>query len=137
MDPLSITASVVTIVTRVIPAAVQVYGVWTHYSDAPQSVTDIVEELQIIRASLCQLQNILEREDTKITLDLDHVFAIAVNGCKVTLLCIEEEYKNVVGREDWWGMIKVLWKDATMARLLEQLARKKTSIALLMQCLNL
>jgi hypothetical protein len=139
MEPLSITASVVTIATRVIPAAVQVYNVWTDYSEAPQSVADIIEELQIIKTSLHQLQKILGREDAKVTLDLEDgdVFALAVNGCKATLLCIEEEYKNVVGCGDWFSRIKVLWKDGTMTRLVEQLARRKTSIVLLMQCLNL
>jgi hypothetical protein len=136
MDPLSITAAVVTIVTRVIPAAVQVYDVWNHYSEAPESVADILEELHIIRASLQQLQNILQREGTRVTAELQDVFAIAVNGCKATVLCIEEEYRPLVG-DDQWSRIKVLWKEDTMKRLLEQLARKKTSIALLMQCLSL
>ncbi|KAF1994182.1 hypothetical protein P154DRAFT_448288 [Amniculicola lignicola CBS 123094] len=137
MEPLSITASALTIASRVIPAAIHIHGVWTQYQEAPQTILDLVEELQLLRTCLVQLENVLRRDGVSITLDLEDVFAIAVRGCRATLLCLEQEFDTLRGQDDWWTRIVVLWRDNNIARLLAQLARKKSSIMLLMQCLNL
>jgi len=137
MDAFSIMTGVLTITTRCITVAIQIHSAWNHYRDAPQTVADLVDEIQIVHASLTQLQHVLRLEGFSITSDLEDVFGIAVKGCKATLLCLEEEFRTLQGRSDWRARIKVLWEDDTMTRLLEQLGRKKTSIMLLMQCLHL
>jgi hypothetical protein len=136
-DPVSITAGALTITTRCVTAGVQIYSAWHRYRDAPQTIGDLVEEIQIVQGSLAQLKRLLSREGFAITSDLEDVFGIAVKGCKATLLCLEEEFRTLQGRSDWRARLKVLWKDDIMTSLLQQLARKKSSMMLLMQGLQL
>ena len=138
MDPLSTTVGVAKISSQCISTAIYVHDVWVDCGDAPQSAAELVDELIVARASLLQLQKIFERDDgaAAITTDLEDVFDIAVKGSKATLLCIEQEYKDVADQPNWWLQAEQLWKKDTMTDLMDQLARKETSIALLIQCLN-
>lgn len=137
MDPLFVTGSVVAVTTRCISFANEIFTAWNHYREVPQSIVDLGDEIQIVHASLLQLQRVLRREKTPITADLEDVFGIAVRGCHATLICLEEEFRAMQGRTDWRSRIEVLWKDDIMTRFLGQLERKKSSIMLLMQCFDL
>ncbi|KAH6975521.1 hypothetical protein BKA56DRAFT_590844 [Ilyonectria sp. MPI-CAGE-AT-0026] len=52
-------------------------------------------------------------------------------------MCIRKDYEQLFGREDWRVKIIVLWKDREMSGLLARLDRKKSTIGILVQTLNL
>ena len=138
MDPLSITAAVITLTTRCTATAFELHRAFNHYDNAPQTIAALEEETELLKASLNQVQKALQKHsEASRTADLEDIFTIAVKGSRATLLCLEEEFENLKERSDWRARIITLWKEDTMKELLEQLQRKKISIILLIQCLHM
>lgn len=138
MDPLSITVAAVTLTTRCSAAAVDIYNAWEKWKDAPATVGELAEETTVIAVTLKRVEKTI-RDDPGVLArsDLGDVFAVAVKGCRATLMCLEEEYDNLMKHSQWWMRLKALWKDADMKRLLELLGRKKVSLMLLIQSLQM
>ncbi|TQN67266.1 hypothetical protein CSHISOI_08046 [Colletotrichum shisoi] len=108
------------------------------YDDAPQNVADMAEEVHAVQIALRQVESVVLQDPEAIErLNLEDVFAVAVNGCHATLLSISKAYDGLFLRSDWRAKIKVLWKDGEMTRLLGRLDRKKATLTLLTQTLNL
>jgi hypothetical protein len=138
MDPLSITATVISLTIRCTTTSVQLYNIFTRYRRAPSTIANLVEETQVIRASLSQVERALEHNPNGLsTPDLEDIFDIAVKGCRATLLCLDEEFEKLKDREDWRARVLTLWNEDAMKDLVEQLGRKKATITLLIQGLQL
>jgi hypothetical protein len=138
MDPLSITASAVALGFKFGKTILDLKEVFSRYHEVPQSLEDLEEEASIIRSSLAQLQRVLQQHPTLVrTPNLQNVFDLAVKGSEATLLCIESEFSSLMARSDWRAKISALWKEPDMIRLVRRLERKKASIVLLIQCLNM
>jgi hypothetical protein len=138
MDPLSITATVITLTIRCTETSNQLYQIFRHYRQAPQTIANLVEETRVIKASLGQVERALQQNaDGLSTPDLADTFDIAVKGCRATLLCLEEEFEKLKDREDWRARVLTLWNEDAMKGLVEQLGRKKATLTLLIQGLLL
>lgn len=138
MDPLTIVTAAASLAGAVLKASFKIKETVDAYDDAPQNVADIAEEVHAVQIALRQVESVVLQDPEAIErLNLEDVFAVAVNGCHATLLSISKEYEDLFLRSDWRAKIKVLWKDGEMTRLLGRLDRKKATLTLLTQTLNL
>lgn len=138
MDALSITTAVVALAGAVYKCASEVRSIVGTLTDAPDSLSDLAEETHVIQGALRGVEAVLlEDRDVIVRLGIDDVFSIAVKGCRATLACIEREFELLFGRSDWKARFLVLWKEDGMMKLLVRLDRKRGSITLLIQLLNL
>ncbi|KAK1959943.1 hypothetical protein LY78DRAFT_696706 [Colletotrichum sublineola] len=138
MDPLTIVTGAASLAGAVLKASFKIKEIIDVYDDAPQSIADIAEEVHTVQIALRQVESVVSQDpDTIERLGLEDVFTIAVNGCHATLLSISKEYENLFLRSDWKAKIMVLWKEGEMVRLLGRLDRKKATLTLLTQTLNL
>ncbi|TDZ99657.1 hypothetical protein C8034_v000063 [Colletotrichum sidae] len=138
MDPVSIITGAASLAGVVLTASLKIKDVLDHLENAPQNVSDIAEEIYAVQYALSQVEDVVRRDPNVIDrLALEDVFALAVKGCHATLLCIHKEYEQLFERKDWKTKILVLWKDGEMTRLLGRLDRKKATLTLLTQTLNL
>ncbi|OLN87509.1 hypothetical protein CCHL11_06154 [Colletotrichum chlorophyti] len=138
MDPITVVTATASLAGTVLKASFKVKEIIEAYDDAPQNITDIAEEIQAVQVALRQVEAVVQQDPQAIErLGLEDVFAMAVNGCHATLLSISKEYEELFFRSDWKTKIKVLWKDGEMTRLLGRLDRKKATLTLLTQTLNL
>ncbi|EFQ34030.1 uncharacterized protein GLRG_09174 [Colletotrichum graminicola M1.001] len=138
MDPLSIVTAAASLAGAVLKASFKIKETIDAYEDAPQSIADIADEVHAVQIALRQVESVVSQDPDAIErLGLEDVFAIAVNGCHATLLSISKEYENLFLRSDWKAKIQALWKEGEMTRLLGRLDRKKATLTLLTQTLNL
>ncbi|TDZ30566.1 hypothetical protein CTRI78_v011864 [Colletotrichum trifolii] len=138
MDPVSIITGAASLAGVVLTASLKIKDVLDRVENAPQNVSDIAEEIYAVQYALSQVEDVVRRDPNVIDrLALEDVFALAVKGCHATLLCIHNEYEQLFERKDWKTKILVLWKDGEMTRLLGRLDRKKATLSLLTQTLNL
>ncbi|KZL84555.1 hypothetical protein CI238_05230 [Colletotrichum incanum] len=138
MDPLTIVTAAASLAGVVLKASFKIKDTIDAYDDAPQNISDLAEEVQAVQIALRQVESVVLHDPEAIQrLGLEDVFTVAVNGCHATLLSISKEYEDLFLRSDWKAKIKALWKDGEMTRLLGRLDRKKATLTLLTQTLNL
>lgn len=138
MDPVTIVTAAASLAGAVLKASFKVIETIDAYDDAPQNVSDVAEEIHAVQIALRQVESVVLQDPEVIDrLGLEDVFAMAVNGCHATLLSISKQYEELFLRSDWKTKLRVLWKDGEMTRLLGRLDRKKATLALLTQTLNL
>ncbi|KAK1992167.1 hypothetical protein LX36DRAFT_733376 [Colletotrichum falcatum] len=138
MDPLSIVTAAASLAGAVLKASFKIKETIDAYEDAPQSIADMADEVHAVQIALRQVESVVTQDPDVIErLGLEDVFAIAVNGCHATLLSISKEYESLFLRSDWKAKTQALWKEGEMARLLGRLDRKKATLTLLTQTLNL
>ncbi|GJC78868.1 hypothetical protein ColTof3_06909 [Colletotrichum tofieldiae] len=138
MDPLTIVTAAASLAGVVLKASFKIKETIDAYDDAPQNISDLAEEVHAVQIALRQVESVVLHDPEAIQrLGLEDVFTIAVNGCHATLLSISKEYEDLFLRSDWKAKIQALWKDGEMTRLLGRLDRKKATLTLLTQTLNL
>ncbi|KAK2030020.1 hypothetical protein LX32DRAFT_717519 [Colletotrichum zoysiae] len=138
MDPLSIVTAAASLAGAVLKASFKIKETIDAYDDAPQSIADVADEVHAVQIALRQVESVVSQDPNAIErLGLEDVFTVAVNGCHATLLSISKEYENLFLRSDWKAKIQALWKEGEMTRLLGRLDRKKATLTLLTQTLNL
>lgn len=138
MDPLSITTGALTLAGVVLKSSITARDCIGQLEDAPQTVADVADEIQTMRAALREVEIVIKQDPDAIErFGLQDVFGIAIKGCHATMMCIRKEYEHLFSRRDWKARIVVLWKEHEMAALLGRLDRKKASIAILVQTLTL
>ncbi|KAK0615926.1 hypothetical protein B0T17DRAFT_619519 [Bombardia bombarda] len=138
MDPLSITIATVALAGTVLRRATVVKDVVVGLRDAPETINDVAEEVQTLHAVLEAVKRTLRQAPRTFELTrLRSVFAIAVEGCSTTLMCIKEAYDELFGRSDWKAKLLVLWKHNDMEQLRIRLDSRKATLTLLIQTMNM
>jgi hypothetical protein len=138
MDPLTITASAVSLAANILRSAAYIKNAADEYRNAPSVVCDIEREVNIVHAALRQVEAALQRDAQAIfRLCLQDVFELSVEGCRDTLRHIDENFKALFGRRDWKVRVSVWWNAGEIRRLLMTLDAKKGSLMLLVQALSL
>ncbi|KAH0441266.1 hypothetical protein CcaCcLH18_02176 [Colletotrichum camelliae] len=138
MDPITIITAAASLAGAVLTASLKIKNTLDHLDNAPQNVCDIAEEIYAVQYAPSQVEDVVRRDPIVIDrLALEDVFALAVKGCHATLLLIHKEYEQLFAKSDWKTKVLVLWKDGEMTRLLGRLDRKKATLTLLTQTLNL
>lgn len=138
MDPVSITAAVLTIATRCLSLAKYVHDTTHNYNQVPDTLSHLVDTVTITRAALAAVNNHLEsRSILSLSTDLEDVFPRATSGIEATLLCLESEFCNLCGRDGWWVRVQALWKEDTMEGMLRKLERGQNNLQLLISTLQL
>jgi hypothetical protein len=138
MDPLSITAAAIGLAVNVFSTALKAKDGFDKLCDAPQLLSDVADEVVLVHAALRQVEEALNDDSHVVArFALEEVFGVAVKGSYATLMCISKEFDQLMGRDDWKARVAVVWRASEMMTLLGRLDRKKASIALLVQLLNL
>ncbi|KAL0944714.1 uncharacterized protein CTRU02_202601 [Colletotrichum truncatum] len=138
MDPISIITAAASLAGAVFAASLKIKDTFDELDNAPQNVCDIAEEIYAVKYALTQVEDVVRRDPNVIDrLALEDVFALAVKGCHAILMSIHKEYEQLFARKDWKAKFMVIWKDSEMTRLLDRLDRKKATLTLLTQTLNL
>ncbi|KAH7141178.1 hypothetical protein B0J13DRAFT_526425 [Dactylonectria estremocensis] len=138
MDPLSISTNALSLAAVVFKTSVTLRDMFDDYSDAPQAISDVSDEDKVMQAALRVVESAIRAEPHAIArFDLEDMFSLAVKGCHTTLLYVRKQYEQLFGREDWKAKIMVLWKNHEMTSFGTRLDRKKSTIGILVQTLNL
>ena len=138
MDPLSVTASITTIIT----AAAQVSSLLSQVHGAPASLTAILTELEHIEIVFRALKNFIDRarvlnRQRAALLQIEHVTAILtqtvlVFGDLQTLMApFSPDPPSRFGWRFSWAR-----HEPGISRLVNQLQRHKTSLSLLLQIIQ-
>jgi hypothetical protein len=138
MDPLSVTGTVVGLTFQCVKLGIQIKDAFGKYKEAPEALTMIEDECQVVGAVLRHLSaTLLSHDIIHSESPLYTIFLHAIKGSEALLLCIDTEFKTLMGRTDWKARVGALWKDHEMRDLVLKLGRKKTDINLLISCLSL
>ena len=149
MNPLSITAGVVGISEACLSVVKALNNFRQQYQQASQTVGAICTESTVINASLSQIQTMMCRDPKGVISrfkerpDLAHTFDAALTGCMVLFSCLEDEVANLriavdqAGGLTWKEKLQTVWKEHTMAGLLQQIRGQETALTLLLQGLQM
>jgi hypothetical protein len=145
MDPLSITASVIGILT----AAGNVVSVLSRVKDAPKLIADILAEVKHIQIIFKVLQNFLERTTRPTSqraalIQLDDVVVILTQTVLVfseleTLvrpLVAQEQSNGAMPKLSRWRRVTWAWQQPAALRLVNQLQQHKVSLSLMLQIIQ-
>lgn len=145
MEPLSITASIVGILT----AAGRVASILSQVKDAPRWIADLLAEVKHIQLVFKALQRFLEKA-SRLTpqraalIQLDDVVVILTQTVLVfselktlvRLLAAHEQSNNGVVMLPGWRRVTWAWHQPTALRLVNQLQRHKASLSLMFQIIQ-
>ena len=157
MDPLSITAAVVSLTGVCLVTAKRISDLRTRFNVTSLTLTAILSETTTVSSSLGQIQSALlcfsstfvsqfERDSTLLqTLDT------ALIGCSVVILALQEEIGKLEAgllkaradrsgdqiQSHWLLRMKILWKENIMKELLVQIRGQQASLGFLLQALNM
>lgn len=148
MDPLSLTASILAITTTCLKSAHLLNGLRDKYKHAQMTISALCAEATAISAALSQIQSlILGNPDAVITQlrprsEVIATFDSALTGCSVVLAVLDDEIAALItegrsGDMSWDQRVKLVWKDAVMQDLLQQLRGQSAAIGLLIQVLQM
>ena len=146
MDPLSVTAGVMTVAGACHSTAKALCGLMGKYRNAQKTILAIHTETTVISASLIQMEGLLGR-DGQLTSQLESkdmvkaAFDSGLTGLYMVFQCLDEEVQKLAGyadgtATDWATRARFLWKEDTMKDYLQQLREQEISISLLISLLQ-
>ncbi|EON63495.1 hypothetical protein W97_02723 [Coniosporium apollinis CBS 100218] len=150
MDPLTITASVLSITTRCIHIAKDLSDLREKFKDAQMMISAICSESTVISASLAHIQTIVLSNPDALTTqlqfrpELEGAFDTALTGCMMVFSVLQDEVQSLTSSSKsaskdigWSIKAKYLWKEESMKDLLQQLRGQQTALTLLIQALQM
>jgi hypothetical protein len=149
MEPLSITAAVVTLIARFAETALAFNSIRTKYNHASVTITSIATECTVVGAALSQIQTVILRAPQVTSSHFDQssqlatYFETAITACAMTLSVLHEEVNKLVGDgENFHGVtrmarVRYIWNEAFMSQLLQQIRGLHSAINLLLNALQL
>lgn len=150
MDPLTITASVLSITTTCIHIAKDLSDLREKFKDAQMMISAICSESTVISASLAHIQTIVLSNPDALTTqlqfrpELEGAFDTALTGCMMVFSVLQDEVQSLTSSSKsaskdigWSIKAKYLWKEENMKDLLQQLRGQQTALTLLIQALQM
>lgn len=151
MDPLSITATVASIVGVCLKTAKSLSDLRDKYQDAQMTIIAIHTESSVIGATLSKIQCLLLNNPEALTpkmqddpqIEVKATFDIALTGFSMIYSCIEIEVEKLrshateSGDPGWKAKSKFLWNEDTMKRHLDHLHGQQTTLTLLISVLQM
>jgi hypothetical protein len=148
MDPISLTAGILSITTACLKSAHRLDGLREKYKHAQTTITALCAEAKVISASLSQIQSlILGNAGALITQlrprsEVIAIFDNALTGCAVVFAVLDNELAALSSEDEdgvmnWTQKAKLMWKDDLMKDLLQQLRGQTAAIGLLIQALQM
>ncbi|KAF2802570.1 uncharacterized protein BDZ99DRAFT_200839 [Mytilinidion resinicola] len=143
MDPLSVAANVINVLSETIRCAKGLYDLRDKYRDAYVTITSIYSESMVISAALSQVQNLLLHDALGQKPDLEAAFDTALTGCMVVYSCLDEEVQRLAGSGPpggdlgWRERSRIVWEEDRMKELLLQIRGQQTAMTLLIQGLQM
>jgi hypothetical protein len=150
MDPLSITASVMSVTAGCMKLAKTISDLREKYKHAQTILSALCAESTVICATLSQIQSlILRRPDVFRTQlrerpELVATFDVAVTGCMAVFAVLDDEVQKLVAHGveaandvGWADKAKFLWNESFMKDLLQQIRGLQSALTLLVQAMQL
>lgn len=150
MDPLSITATVLSITAQCLNTAKILNDLRARFQNARVLIAALCSEVTVIGASLSHIQNlILQSPGTEGMIngnfrpELETIFDSSFTGCRVVIAALEEEVSRLAigasssGIVNWRIRARYLWKEAEMKELLSQLRGQQIALGILVQAIQL
>ncbi|PGG99379.1 hypothetical protein AJ80_09375 [Polytolypa hystricis UAMH7299] len=141
MDPLSITVSISSLLVacaQVVKVASDIRG---KYKTASLTISSIATECVTVTTALSHLQMLAIRRAEFFDSNTINMFDCVITGCKLTLSVLDEYIMEIsAGGTDTYGpgrmttksKAKVIWNEAEMRELLQQLRGHESSLNLLL-----
>ena len=151
MDPLSLTANIVSLTSACLRSAKAFNDLREHFKHAQATLSALCAESTVICASLSQIQSLVLRRPEILRTQLNErselvaIFDVAITGCMVIYAVLDDEIQALTvsagsgdGAEAGWAAkAKLLWKEGLMRDLLDQLRGQQHAIGLLIQALQM
>jgi hypothetical protein len=149
MDPLSVTVSVATFLANCLTTVKSLSNLSNKYQHALVTISSIVSETTILGAYLAHVQQLLLINAPGVSdqgasgVELRRTFDVALTACLITFSCLEEEVRSLARKAgdtadpEWKEQAKSIWKDGIMNELLSQVHEQQTTMALLVQTLQM
>lgn len=148
MDPLSILGLVGTLVPMCVKITKSLNDVKTKYSQSNATVSAIITECSVIATALTHIENIAKQDPKGLASRLDpstsqlgSSFELALNGCSITLLVLNDEVQKIVGPEkagflSWKSKAKYMWNEESMKDLLATIRGQQSALHLLVTAIQ-
>lgn len=151
MDPLTISATVLGIAGKCVTVARDLSILRDKYTHASLTISAICSESAVVNAALCKLQSLFSQPQDEGFVrfqsrpELASACDTALTGCTLLYSCLDDEVQslriqapaNATVELTWSQKSKVVWKDATMKELLQQIRGQTSALNLLLQCFHL
>lgn len=151
MDPLSISATILGIAGKCVTVARDLSNLRDKYTHASLTISAICSESAVVNAALCKLQSLFSQQQHEAfdrfqsRPELATACDTALTGCTLLYSCLDDEVQSLRlhasadgnAELSWSQKTKVVWKDATMKELLQQIRGQTSALNLLLQCFHL
>ena len=141
MDPLSVSASIVGLLSAATAITKSVTGFVESIKDAPKSTQNVLSEVADIRNCLLQLQSFLlgmnKASASRTSLLMVEQILVTLTGCVTTFSELDEMLDSVI-RVEQSAIDKIKWvsKEKKISKLLLRLQSAKTSLGLMLTTLT-
>ncbi|KAF2807384.1 uncharacterized protein BDZ99DRAFT_573219 [Mytilinidion resinicola] len=134
-EPLSITASALTIAAS---TAFDLKKGFSNYQHATDTLDSIRDEIDVITGVLETIsEGLTSHSRTLETRGFTQRFLDTLDGCHDAVTQINSEFEKITSSLEWWTRVKSLWNETEMSRLLSQLQRRQNALSWLLKALDL
>jgi hypothetical protein len=149
MDPLSITANLIAIITVCGKVTKTLRNFYSIYGSAAFVIASICTETGVISVSLTYIQSLIKRRPDAIMTrlrsrpELLDTLDTALTGCMLVCSCLENETQRLVSGAgetkavSWGAKARLLWNQDTLKELLENIRGQQLALSLLIQALEM
>ncbi|KAI8939206.1 hypothetical protein NX059_005036 [Plenodomus lindquistii] len=145
MEPLSITASVLSVTTTFVTSAVYLNEIRNAWKLAPVTVGTLCSQIKVSAASLSQIQSLLlsEKDALSDKPELVASFDTTLTSCLVLSSLLEKYVSKIKGpvlggsASTWKAKFRTLWNETEIKELLRQLDTQQTGITMLISLLGM
>ncbi|OAL44979.1 hypothetical protein IQ07DRAFT_487362, partial [Pyrenochaeta sp. DS3sAY3a] len=134
------------ITTSCVGVAKTLHDIHSAWNRAPRTISTLCSQLKLTSASLMQIQSLLLRDTSNITRRRDVVdaFDTALTACLVLSTWLEKYMQNITKgvldettTRSWKEKLRMLWNEAEVKEILEQLQAQQSAISLLINMLQM
>ncbi|KIW02212.1 hypothetical protein, variant [Verruconis gallopava] len=149
MDPLTVTVSVASFLANCLTTVKVLGSLSSRYPHVLVTISSIVTETTYLGSFLGHIQELLlinapsVHDTSPAGRELRQTFDLALSACLITFGCLEEEVRQLAiqpppdAGPEWKERVKQLWKDDIMNEILTQIREQQSTMALLVQTLQM
>jgi len=148
MDPLSILGLVGSLVPMCVKITKSLNDVKSKYSQSNATISAIICECSVIATALTHIEKLAKQDPRALASRLDpntsqlgSSFELALNGCSITLIVLNDEIQKMIGSEktgflSWKSKAKYLWNEEGMKDMLTTIRGQQSALHLLVTAIQ-